>query len=110
MDLYAPQATNDELRLLQETSLPLAEARKLTFKALRKGRALQYMAQLYTNNTVLMTVKREGRLITSGNISRCMQSWQPTVPIDTVQPCSIALFDLVSRSRLCERFHACSSV
>ncbi|OEH79704.1 hypothetical protein cyc_05548 [Cyclospora cayetanensis] len=53
------EETEAELRILQETSLPLVEARKLTFKALRKGRALQYMAQLYTNNTVLMAVKRE---------------------------------------------------
>ncbi|CDJ69354.1 hypothetical protein, conserved [Eimeria necatrix] len=53
------KSTSDELQLLQETSLPLVEARKLTFKALRKGRALQYMAQLYTNNTVLVSVKRE---------------------------------------------------
>ncbi|KAL8449057.1 hypothetical protein Emed_003409 [Eimeria media] len=52
--------TQDELQLLQETSLPLIEARKLTFKALRKGRALQYMAQLYTNNTLVMSIKREG--------------------------------------------------
>ncbi|KAL8448226.1 hypothetical protein Emag_003994 [Eimeria magna] len=51
--------TQDELQVLQETSLPLIEARKLTFKALRKGRALQYMAQLYTNNTLVMSVKRE---------------------------------------------------
>ncbi|CDI75509.1 hypothetical protein, conserved [Eimeria praecox] len=51
--------TADELQHLQETSLPLVEARKLTFKALRKGRALQYMAQLYTNNSVLVSVKRE---------------------------------------------------
>ncbi|KAL8435817.1 hypothetical protein ACSSS7_002194 [Eimeria intestinalis] len=51
--------TRDELQVLQETSLPLIEARKLTFKALRKGRALQYMAQLYTNNTLVMSVKRE---------------------------------------------------
>lgn len=54
------QNATDELQLLQETSLPLVEARKLTFKALRKGRALQYMAQLYTNNSVLVSVKREG--------------------------------------------------
>ncbi|CDJ35999.1 uncharacterized protein EMH_0004420 [Eimeria mitis] len=51
--------TSDELHHLKETSLPLVEARKLTFKALRKGRALQYIAQLYTNNTVLVAVKRE---------------------------------------------------
>ncbi|KAL8275946.1 hypothetical protein Esti_000062 [Eimeria stiedai] len=51
--------TRDELQGLQEISLPLIEARKLTFKALRKGRALQYMAQLYTNNTLVVSVKRE---------------------------------------------------
>ncbi|CDJ53622.1 hypothetical protein, conserved [Eimeria brunetti] len=57
--LATAKNTSDELQILQETSLPLVEARKLTFKALRKGRALQYMAQLYTNNTVLVSVKRE---------------------------------------------------
>ncbi|PHJ20980.1 hypothetical protein CSUI_005183, partial [Cystoisospora suis] len=50
----------EELRVLQATSLPLNEARKLTYKALRKGRALQCLADLFSKNHMTENLVREG--------------------------------------------------
>ncbi|PFH38449.1 hypothetical protein BESB_007910 [Besnoitia besnoiti] len=50
----------EDLRVLQATSLPLNEARKLTYKALRKGRALECLGELFCRNTVTNKMVREG--------------------------------------------------
>lgn len=57
------QELKEEVILMQETSLPLVEARKLTFKALRKGRALQCLANVCVTNSLLTSLKRHGKLL-----------------------------------------------
>nr|CEL67559.1 TPA: hypothetical protein BN1204_033580 [Neospora caninum Liverpool] len=50
----------EDLRILQSSTLPLNEARKLTYKALRKGRALECLGELFCRNTVTNRMLRQG--------------------------------------------------
>eukprot|EP00923_Selenidium_pygospionis_P028787 GHVN01051504.1.p1 GENE.GHVN01051504.1~~GHVN01051504.1.p1 ORF type:complete len:569 (-),score=90.35 GHVN01051504.1:661-2367(-) len=43
---------------LQDESITLKEARKLTYKALRKGRALQFLAHMFSHSSVNYDLKR----------------------------------------------------
>ncbi|KFG51505.1 hypothetical protein TGP89_418420 [Toxoplasma gondii p89] len=50
----------EDMRFLQSVSLPINEARKLTYKALRKGRALECLGELFCRNSVTNRMLREG--------------------------------------------------
>ncbi|KEP67097.1 UNVERIFIED_CONTAM: hypothetical protein HHA_274160 [Hammondia hammondi] len=50
----------EDMRFLQTVSLPINEARKLTYKALRKGRALECLGELFCRNSVTNRMLREG--------------------------------------------------
>eukprot|EP01068_Selenidium_serpulae_P008210 Selendium_serpulae@DN4920_c0_g1_i3.p1 len=47
-----------QIEKIRDESIPLKEARKITYKALRKGRALQYIAHLFTHSSVNFDLKR----------------------------------------------------
>eukprot|EP00918_Siedleckia_nematoides_P008757 GHVU01019210.1.p2 GENE.GHVU01019210.1~~GHVU01019210.1.p2 ORF type:complete len:211 (-),score=31.12 GHVU01019210.1:1966-2598(-) len=58
----AVEQAQDEVSRLRDNCIALPEARKLTYKALRKGRALQYLATLFEGSSFSYGAKRTGML------------------------------------------------